>query len=135
MFYYLIYVSDASCEHDQDAINAIFQEAVAKNEKNNISGFLTFKKGNFLQLLEGDKQDVKSLYSKIQQDSRHKNITLIAENQIVERAFNDYASGFLTPLNGRIYKKFSEYLNFLKLLENQKINKTVSALEVILSKM
>ena len=135
MIYQLVYVSDICITPYQKELNTIFTKTIANNEISQISGFLAYRGGNFLQLLEGDKLKVLALYDVIKSDNRHKNLTIISEGQVQNRAFNDYAGGFLTPLNSNIFDKLESYLTFLRLLENPKLNETVSAVEAILSKM
>ncbi len=135
MIYQLVYVSDICITPYQKELNTIFTKTIANNEIYQISGFLAYRGGNFLQLLEGDKLKVLALYDVIKSDNRHKNLTIISEGQVQNRAFNDYAGGFLTPLNSNIFDKLESYLTFLRLLENPKLNETVSAVEAILSKM
>ena len=132
MIYYLIYVSDSSNFQNKEEI---LDTVSIRNNTLNISGFLVFKNGNFLQLLEGDKAAVINLFSKIKKDMRHKNVTQILENESLNRIFDDYESGFLVPKNQQVLDQLKDHLLYLKLLESPKLNSTIAILENILSKM
>lgn len=135
MMYQLVYVSDASYNIDKGELDSIFLQTQSNNLKHDISGFLSYKNGNFLQLLEGEKNKVLQLLEVLKKDARHKNLTIVFEHQVDNRVFDDYSTGFLTPLNRAVYSKLYDYFDFLKLLENKKTTETVTALKAILSKM
>ena len=106
-----------------------------RNKKQDISGFLFYKDGTYLQLLEGEFEKVNALFYKIVKDPRHKNVTVLLENKIDHAIFNDYESGFLVPKDKNQYQKLNNYLNYLKLLENNEIDCTISILGSVISKM
>ena len=135
MFYYLIYLSDSSNLTNQDVTQDILDNVVDWNKELDISEFLVYRDGNFLQLLEVNKNEVLTLFNKIKRDPRHKNVTKILEDESENRIFSDYESGFLVPKNKLVRDKLNNYLLNLKLLENPKINSTLSILENILTKM
>ena len=75
-----------------------FLELLAKSRENNlklgITGMLLFKDGNFLQVHEGDREKVHSLYQKITQDPRHAKLAGLFEGSSTERDFPDWSMGF-----------------------------------------
>ncbi|WP_159105996.1 BLUF domain-containing protein [Leeuwenhoekiella sp. MAR_2009_132] len=135
MFYYLIYVSESSNSSNTEIVNDILNNVANWNTILDISGFLVYKDGNYLQLLEGEKENVLKLFNKIKKDRRHKNVTQILENQSTNRLFSDYESGFLVPKNKIVLELLKNHLLNLKLLENPKLDSTISILEKILSNM
>ena len=92
--YYLIYASSATSLMDEDQLLAMLEEFRTKNEKLGITGMLIYKGGNFMQLLEGDKDDVLQLYDAICQDPRHKLVTNILSGEVAERQFPNWSMGF-----------------------------------------
>ena len=75
------------------------QDAVKSARKNNIiyhvTGMLLYYKGEFVQLIEGNKEAVKHIYDNfILKDIRHESINLIFEGNIVSRSFTDWSMGF-----------------------------------------
>ena len=73
-------------------------ELLAKSRENNtslgITGMLLFKDGNFLQVLEGDREKVHSLYQKIAEDPRHAKVVGLFEGACNQRDFPDWSMGF-----------------------------------------
>ncbi|MGO4911552.1 BLUF domain-containing protein [Leeuwenhoekiella sp. W20_SRS_FM14] len=135
MFYYLIYVSDSSDLSNTEIVNDILNNVANWNTILDISGFLVYKDGNYLQLLEGEKENVLKLFNKIKKDRRHKNVTQILDNQSTNRLFSDYESGFLVPKNKIVLELLKNHLLNLNLLENPKLDSTILILEKILSNM
>ena len=67
-----------------------------KNSKRNITGMLMYFRGEFIQILEGDQDQVLNVFSTaIKKDPRHSNVRLIAEGPIVHRSFSDWSMGFV----------------------------------------
>jgi len=56
--------------------------------------FASQKGGRFMQVLEGDEQDVKDIYTKIKNDPRHHNVILLNQHYIEERNFKTWSMGF-----------------------------------------
>lgn len=83
MPYTICYVSTITNFIEDLDIKRLFKNFVEKNIENNISGILLYNSGNFLQYLEGNEQDVKTLYyKKICVDNRHKSPIVILEKKI-----------------------------------------------------
>ena len=61
----LIYVSTAVRLLNKDELVEILNVSREKNARLNITGLLLYKDGNFMQLLEGRKEDVLALYDVI----------------------------------------------------------------------
>ena len=59
--------------------------------KNGITGVLCQGQGVFLQVLEGERGKVTSLYARIHADSRHKDLELIHCESIGERRYGDWS--------------------------------------------
>jgi Sensors of blue-light using FAD len=64
------------------------------NQRLNITGVLLYNCDRFIQLIEGEKDVVLQLFSKIKTDIRHKDITLVLAHDIKERRFLDWSMGF-----------------------------------------
>ncbi len=50
--------------------------------------------GDFIQVLEGDKEKVTNLYDKISKDIRHKGIINVVKGDVEKRQFNDWSMGY-----------------------------------------
>lgn len=89
----LLYVSNTSQYLEQGVIDGILAASRANNEKLGVTGILLHLDGAFMQVLEGEKNKIISLYEKICQDPRHWNthVLVIREGEPV---FKDWSMGF-----------------------------------------
>ncbi len=85
MLHQIIYVSNRYCENTE--VDKILEVAQIYNRKHNITGLLLFTDTKFIQTLEGDKEDITTLYSKIEKDTRHKSSVILVNDVIRERSF------------------------------------------------
>ena len=85
--YQLAYYSTATKQFSEDDLLDLLKQARAFNKRHGISGILIYNKGCFLQLLEGENQEVDSLFDHIVEDSRHENSTIIYRKFADERIF------------------------------------------------
>lgn len=115
---HIIYVSSGIKIFSDIEINDLLKVSRANNLENNITGLLLYSDGNFMQIIEGLKDDVDKTYQKIVNDTRHKNIILIANKAIKERSFVDWNMGF-SVVDPKFLKKHPEINPFeLKYSEN-----------------
>jgi hypothetical protein len=86
----LIYHSLINQDCTTKDIKEIFTIALDCNVKFNITGCLLFHKGEFLQLLEGERQCIEQLYDNIKKDVRHRNVNLIYLEDCEQRNFENW---------------------------------------------
>ena len=109
----LVYVSRAKQHFEEPQLLELLEQARANNTRSGITGLLLYdNKGTFIQALEGNDEQVDSLYEKILRDSRHSNLSRISRRAIETRTFPDWKMGFklvdltsLKPASG-----FSQYM-------------------------
>jgi len=115
----IIYISRSTFDNT-DAINKIEPNVVRilaksriNNRKNGLVGVLYFGDGAFFQCLEGDEDAINSLFTKIENDPRHKDIKLISKKYISRLSFPDWAMKY-APLDEKMGKFLKEngYQNF-----------------------
>ena len=111
--YELIYVSEATREMSQMDLTSLLDQSREKNAKLNVTGMLVYHKQEFMQLLEGSKEDVLSLYETICRDDRNQKNHLMWDGPIEQRAFEDWAMAFLSPGKLSLEGK-PAYSNFLQ---------------------
>lgn len=98
--YQLVYLSFAAksfeADNPESGVDSILQVARTKNKEIGVTGMLLFNGFVFIQMLEGDKDEVENLYAKIEQDSRHSRAkVLIRQNsKLGERYFEDWTMGY-----------------------------------------
>jgi hypothetical protein len=90
----LVYVSFASYDLTDEQLKDILQESRENNRTKNITGMLLYRNHCFIQALEGEEDEVKRLYQKIQSDPRHENIVLVHTGPIESRTFPGWSMGF-----------------------------------------
>lgn len=94
----LVYYSIANPDFTEPEIIRMLEIARKQNGAQEITGCLLYHKGVFVQLLEGKKPDVETLYQKIAADQRHNHVTLLAAAEKEKRMFNSWDMAFV-PLN------------------------------------
>ena len=93
LYHQLIYQSQAMIPFDWSALLALQQQAQAWNRAHGISGVLLHTAdGRFLQLLEGRKEAVWSLYYRhIALDPRHRDCHVLVEGPCLKPSFTRWA--------------------------------------------
>jgi hypothetical protein len=93
----LVYASRAARAIDDALIKAICETASSRNAGQGITGVLCTQQGQevFLQVLEGARADVNALYASIARDSRHRDVTLLAYEEIDQRRFGNWRMGMV----------------------------------------
>lgn len=88
----ILYVSDyTGMEEELDKILlSICGNAKRKNPKHDITGVLFYHNGNFLQLIEGERNELEGLMSILEKDTRHTNLSRLVDEAIGERSFADW---------------------------------------------
>jgi hypothetical protein len=106
----LIYASRAAGTITADALMPIMKGSRTRNAAAGITGVLVFSDGVFLQLLEGGRNAVSALYNRIACDERHRDVVLLAYDEVDERRFAGWSMGQanLSRLNPGILLKYSE---------------------------
>lgn len=92
--YRIIYLSSAVNPMNDFELDELLLKAKNNNLRNNISGILLHIDGDFLQVLEGEKQNVIALFEKIKHDPRHQSILTVIEGKIQNRQFKDWSMGY-----------------------------------------
>jgi hypothetical protein len=97
MIYQAIYSSAATAELSDTAIDDILAVAREHNAAAGITGTLVFAEGVFLQVLEGPKDAVTALLTKIATDPRHRDMTVFYEAEHDAPAFADWRMAYISP--------------------------------------
>jgi hypothetical protein len=97
----LLYASRADREVDDAFVASILERSQKYNLEHGITGILcTYSQGNvFIQVLEGARAAVNTLYGAIVRDPRHRDVTLLDYAEITERRFASWRMGSVN-LNG-----------------------------------
>jgi hypothetical protein len=79
---------------DESVLHSIHSHAVRNNTAHTITGKLLYSSGRFLQVLEGEPAQVHRTFDLIKADPRHRDVTLLMEQTISERAYTHWNMGF-----------------------------------------
>ncbi len=108
----LMYASRAAEAANVDAVAAILKQSKENNPKVGVTGVLCFCANAriFLQVLEGGRNAVSTLYNHISQDPRHHDVALLSYEEIGERSFASWSMGqvSMSRLNPALVLKYSE---------------------------
>lgn len=96
----LVYYSISSIKITAEVIYDIREISIRNNSKKNITGCLLYHDNVFLQLLEGENENIDNLYESIQKDKRHSTVTLIMKENVKERMFPGWSMAFHEFNNG-----------------------------------
>ena len=88
---YLTYTSKMNQEMSEDELKKLVETSQVKNAQSGITGLLISLNNTFIQYLEGEKENVKTLYGTIKNDSRHKNIEIQFEGVLESRIFSNWS--------------------------------------------
>lgn len=90
----IIYLSTANTDLNKDEINNLLNKSNQYNVKHKITGILLYIDFDFIQVLEGSKEDVHFLFEKIKRDYRHRGIICVIDKSIKKRQFSAWSMGF-----------------------------------------
>lgn len=68
----VVYLSTETQPFDEDELNELSSSSENRNRERGITGFMSYKKGVFIQFLQGPDDAVNQLFRTISDDRRHK---------------------------------------------------------------
>ena len=90
----LLYTSKAVKPFKDEELKQLLEVARTNNSKKSITGMLLYCNSNFIQLLEGNEDDLRQLFDVISADTRHNEVIKIMENKIEAPHFPDWSMGY-----------------------------------------
>eukprot|EP00752_Nemacystus_decipiens_P015839 g14149.t1 len=91
----LIYFSNAAEGVGPRDIEDILAVSRRRNAEAGVTGLLLFMHGVFAQVLEGDAQQVDSVYRRIEADGRHVEPEILSDRTVAQRSFTDWSMAYL----------------------------------------
>jgi hypothetical protein len=106
----LLYASRAAAPVTQEIIESILQQSRTHNPGLGITGVLCHGGEVYMQALEGGRDAVNALYTKIVRDTRHREVMLLHYAEVPERHFAGWTMGQvnLTKVNPSLLLKYSD---------------------------
>lgn len=90
-----IYVSRTTQPFSRADLQALSDNASARNKLIDVTGMLLFSGGTFLQVLEGRPQAIELLVERIRRDSRHNELRVLRRAPLRQRTFAAWHMGVL----------------------------------------
>lgn len=90
----LTYISSARRVISAQECGLILAKSRINNRRIDVTGALLFNSKRFLQAIEGEAETVKSLFTKINQDTRHSALVILNERKLDARQFGSWAMAF-----------------------------------------
>jgi hypothetical protein len=116
----IIYISTASSELTEDALLEVLARSQSRNKERGITGLLLHADGSIIQVMEGPEQAVRSLYTKVAADKRHKGVTLMSCRSVDARDFPNFKMGFKRT---RLEELEAEIPGFTDIVEKRGVTK------------
>jgi len=107
----LVYASRSASPVTDEVVGSILAQSRKNNPEHGVTGVLCVCHGDvFLQVLEGGREEVNRIYSKVLRDDRHIDVTLLDYAEINQRRFSGWRMGRvdLDKVNAGIILKYSE---------------------------
>ena len=90
----LVYRSVANESFTMPQIYGMLSKAKDYNAEHGITGCLLYHNHQFLQLLEGEENQVLNLFQRITMDERHQDVRILENEYGNERVFGDWSMAF-----------------------------------------
>lgn len=108
--YQIVYQSTANQPFSCQELGQLLTYARTNNEKHNITGLLLYNGNEFLQVLEGECQELKRVYERVEADPRHGQIRLLSNGPIDQPTFPDWRMGFVGDC-ANFFEQVQGYVN------------------------
>ena len=90
----LVYVSQARSGLSDSDIAAILNTSQSNNDERFVTGFLAHNGDGFMQILEGPRDEVMGIYTRILEDDRHRSVQQLIGEDIDIRAFPNWSMNY-----------------------------------------
>ena len=91
----ILYLSTANQPFASGDLSELLQKARFRNNAAHVTGMLVHSDGDFLQVLEGEPEDVIGIYDRISVDPRHRDVSLLQRGLgFGDRLFPNWTMGF-----------------------------------------
>jgi hypothetical protein len=104
MVHQIVYASAPVGSLEAVDIEAILEQARRNNQKRGVTGFLLFDGSQFLQLLEGEKRDVREAFEIIRRDPRHRDVQPMLSQDDARQCFSSWSMAYAIAAPGAIRK-------------------------------
>ena len=105
----ILYSSLAARPYSEAEIREMAEHFGAKNKSLGVTGLFSYQGITFTQVIEGEDEQVRSLYEQIRRDPRHKHVFTLIDRQLRAREFPDWTmhavdEGRLKDVDGELFQ-------------------------------
>lgn len=93
--HHLIYQSSAVTPLAAPELGRLLEQSHRNNQQLAITGVLLYDGSRFMQVLEGPKEAVHTIFGRIQVDCRHTGVQVLADGPIAHRQFPEWSMGLV----------------------------------------
>jgi hypothetical protein len=110
----LMYASRSAEPVSASMMETILTQSRRNNAAVGVTGVLCHDGDTFMQVLEGGRAEVNAIYNAIVRDARHRDVTLIACEEVAQRRFSNWSMGRvnLARVNASILLKYGKKAEF-----------------------
>lgn len=98
----LIYICSAAYEPSEKDLIELLDQARSRNNSLNITGMLLYDNATYIQVLEGEYDDVHRVLFSIKKDERVGRLITLVDQEIKNRCFPNWSMGFKNLTNNRL---------------------------------
>lgn len=109
----LVYVSSTDKDWQAEDLLELLKHCRTNNSARNITGILLYSNKTFFQVLEGEEENINAVFYEIENDPRHRDITVLERAQITERQFPYWSMGF-EKVNPKEFSHIEGLSNFFE---------------------
>lgn len=113
----IVYLSKTEHQMTATELAALAKQSAERNKQHGVTGVLMHVGGYFMQLIEGETDEVDHLYANIEHDHRHLEIHLLLKRPIKQRNFPNWNMG-LVNLEQKEMRDATREERINRLLEN-----------------
>jgi len=94
--HHIVYISTASLPVTELDLERFLRAWCHNNARDGVTGILLYSEdeGRFMQVIEGEKAAILTLFAKIERDYLHRNLVKLADGPIPRRNFTAWLMGF-----------------------------------------
>lgn len=106
----LLYASRAAAPLTDSVVDTILEQSRHNNPQQGITGILCYSGEQFIQVLEGGRDEVCELFNTIVRDPRHAQVRILSYEEIAERGFGGWTMGQveINKVNPILLLKYAE---------------------------
>ncbi|WP_144875140.1 BLUF domain-containing protein [Microbacterium sp. 1.5R] len=90
----LVYTSSAAQPFSETELSDLLRDSRTNNRSLGVTGLLLHRDGEFVQILEGTRDEVGDLMARIAEDRRHRDVRVLLEEPLHERRFPQWTMGY-----------------------------------------